>query len=493
VSYDSSRSEITVRSDTGQLVTAATLRSDNSNRRPLTYIGNNVFSAKANGHLVVVNFGAEIAAVDGLRPDRGAEALLWRQDAADDPNNSPNPGFSGTSRLSRNPLAGNRNNNAGKLSYSTGPVASGGVCFQRGRQLVCVDPLTGAPLWERSSTPQVEIPQQADLFGDDELLFVADARLDSKADEVLVLSATDGSLLGRRKIDLTERRWATHGRRVLAWEEKNSFVTVRLHDAWDEQRALWSRQVPLRSRGAIIDGEELAIMEPTGQFTVVSLATGHVRFSVPLEPEPSLAWIQVIRSEGQYLLLASQGGAPAAPGGLTPLQIASNPQLGMHGRVYAFKRATGKLQWQSPAFVSHHWLPPDQPTESPLFLFVASRNANNKLTTAVLALDRRTGRSVYENESPGMAMTCDATADPVKHIASLVLIGQNNRAVNFQFTDQPQPPEPPAQTGEMASVSAGQPPGTADNSLGAAIDLLRNGPRILFPPAAPRPPAPARP
>src|SRR5204863_9860847 len=130
------------------------------------------------------------------------------------------------------PLAGNRTTiigNAGKLSYSTGPVVSGGVCFQRGRQIVCVDPLTGTPLWERSSTPQADIPLQADIFGDDELLFVADARLDSKADEVLVLSATDGSVLGRRKIDLTERRWATHGRRVLAWEEKNSFVNVRLH------------------------------------------------------------------------------------------------------------------------------------------------------------------------------------------------------------------------------------------------------------------------
>jgi hypothetical protein len=93
-----------------------------------------------------------------------------------------------------------------------------------------------------------------------------------------------------------------------------------------------------------------------------------------------------------------------------------------------------------------------------------------------------------------MAMTCDITADTTKHSASLVLIGQGNRAVNFQFTDKPVPPEPPGQTGEVASAAAGQATGTVDNSLGAAIDLLRNGPRILFPPAAPRPgPAPARP
>src|SRR5262249_19198203 len=147
----------------------------------------------------------------------------------------------------------------------------------------------------------------------------------------------------------------------------------------------------------LIDGEELGILEPAGQFTIISLETGKVRYSVPLESESELSWVQVVRSEGQYLLLASQEKNSASSNGLAAMTIyGGTPQRGMHGRVYAFSRETGKLQWQTPAFVSHHWLPPDQPTESPLLFFVASRNANNKLTTAVLALDRRTGRNVYE-------------------------------------------------------------------------------------------------
>jgi outer membrane protein assembly factor BamB len=480
-SYDSQRSEVTLRSDTGQLVGTASLRNgDGTARRPYGGAANAI-SGQANGHLVVVNLGADIAAADGLRVDRGNDALLWRhQDLIDDANNPNAQRAFPSSPTRRNPLLGNRTVNydgGGKASFTTGPVVSSGVCFQRGRQLVCVDPLTGQSLWERSSIPQqAEIPLQAEIFGDGQLLFIADSRLDSKLDNVLVLSAIDGALVGRRSLEPAERRWTTNGRRVLAWEEKNATVTLRLYDAWNEQRDLWSGQFARSSRGHIIDGEELAILEPGGQFTVVSLATGDVRFAVPLQAEPTLAWIHVIRSADQYLLLASQEGGAAAGGGLTPLTMATTMQRSMHGRVYAFSRSSGKLQWQSPAFVSHHCLPPDQPTESPLLLFVARREANNKNSTAVLALDRRTGRGVYETElATAMTFTCEIVADLPKQAVTLSMIGQGNRAVTFQFTDKPLPPQPPAQTGEMASTSAGRLPGVADDSLGTAINLLSRG------------------
>jgi outer membrane protein assembly factor BamB/tetratricopeptide (TPR) repeat protein len=493
-SFDSTRFEVSIRSDSGQLLTAAAPKnSDGSPRRQMYVIANNALSGQANGHLVIVNLGADIIAIDALRTDRVAESLLWRQDAVDDPANNPNAQrvFSPQVR-SRNPLLGNRNVNydsAGKLNFNTGPITGSGVAFQRGRQIVCVDPVTGQTLWERSSSTQAEIPQQADIFGDDELLLIANASLDTKQpDDVLVLSSLDGSVLGQKKIEPAERRWATHGRRVLAWEEKNSTITVRLYDAWNDQRVLWSRQVARGTRGHIIDGEELAILEPGGQFTIVSLADGSVRFAVPLEAEPSLAWIQVIRSENQYLLLASQESGPVGGGGLTPLPIISSlQQTGMHGRVYAFHRSSGKLQWQTPAFVSHHKLPPDQPTESPLLFFIGQRQTNNKTPTAILALDRRTGRNVYENELSGpTTVTCDITADPVKQTVTLGLVSSGTRNVTFHFTDKPLPPQPPAQTGEMASSARRS--ASSDNTLGAAIELLKRG---LIPDSPPRPAPPA--
>jgi len=180
-------------------------------------------------------------------------------------------------------------------------------------------------------------------------------------------------------------------------------------------------------------------------------------------------------------LLASQENPAAANGAVSPLQKAQSvPQRGMHGRTYAFDRATGKLQWQMPAFVSHHCLPADQPVESPLLMFTSIRRANNKVATSVLVLDRRTGRNVYEKDLSGAADSSDIVADPAKQTATLALFGEPSRSITFLMTDKPLAPQPPAQTGEMASAAAGRKPGTVDISLSDAIEQLQNTPRERF-------------
>jgi hypothetical protein len=171
-----------------------------------------------------------------------------------------------------------------------------------------------------------------------------------------------------------------------------------------------------------------------------------------------------------------------------PSSAANNPNIRMHGRVYAFHRATGKLAWPTPAFVSHQFLPPDQPSESPLLAFVANRTdtrgPGSRPATGVLALDRRTGESVYEGDVGGQTAHCEMAADLVRQEVKLSLISSNSKTVTFRFTSEPRPPAPPAQTGAMASRTAGQPRGTVDRSLGAAIELLQRG----FAPPSPRPP-----
>ncbi len=48
-----------------------------------------------------------------------------------------------------------------------GPVNARMVCFQRMRNLVAVDPLTGDQLWVRQ-----DVPQNSDVFGDEQYVFV---------------------------------------------------------------------------------------------------------------------------------------------------------------------------------------------------------------------------------------------------------------------------------------------------------------------------------
>lgn len=474
--YDPQRNEITVRSDLGGSLGTASLRTNDPNRRAFNnHFGNNTLTGKANGHLLVFHLGLEIVAVDALKVDRATDTLLWRLDAADDPNQLANQRLYTSGN--RNPLLGSRNNGYDvtlRPAVATGPVGSVGVAFARGRQIVCVHPLNGEPLWERNNSPQADIPQQAALFGDEQLIFVADGRMDSRSAEAIVLSPIDGSLLGRRTIGAAARRWTTCGRNVLTWEEKGSLVALRLVDAWSGQE-LWSRQVAKGARGDVVDGEELAVLEPGGQFTLISLATGKVQFSVPLEPESALGWIQLLRSHSQYLLLASQEVAPGVSNRMGLQGVAGNSERGMHGRIYSFSRATGKLQWPLPAYIADHWLPADQPSESPLLCFVSMRQANNRASTQVLAIDRRTGETVYEKELNTTTSAAEVVADPAKKTVVLSLTGQNQQNITFQFTDQPRPPQPPAQTGEMASNSVKKQPGIVDQGLNAAIELLRRG------------------
>lgn len=485
--YEQNGPRISIRDDLGRPLATASLHNTDpaSGFRRISSVSYNSLSAKAHGHLVVVNLGTEVIAIDSLRAGgAGGDALLWRQDSADLDPAAQRTIYTPPPRHMNNPLVGTRSvayDPTGRLNFHTGPVRTVGLCFQKGRQLICVDPLTGQSLWERS-----QIPPQAEIFGDEELLFIANASLN----ELLVLSAIDGTLVGKRKIDLADTRWTTRGRNVLTWSQTGTTLKLRLYDAWQPDTDLWTRQVPQGTKGCVIEGEELALLEPSGQFTAVSLASGQVLFAVPLDPEPALDFIQVLRSREQYVLIASQNNPSPPPGLLTePLQTMSTPQARVHGRVYAFSRATGKLQWQVPAFVAVHCLPTGQPTESPLLLFVRNQDdltkaAANKKSVSVLCLDKRDGRVVFDDSAGPKAQHCEIAVDPLKNTVTLSLFAspQGNTMV-FQVTDKPAPPQPPAQTGDQASDKVGQLPGTVDPSVGAAIERLNRGenPAALIP------------
>ena len=77
-----------------------------------------------------------------------------------------------------------------------GPVTSEYVCFQRFRNVVAVDPRNGETLWVRQ-----DVPPGSDLFGDDQYVFV----LSPDREDAMLLRATDGELLGTRKVPRLQR------------------------------------------------------------------------------------------------------------------------------------------------------------------------------------------------------------------------------------------------------------------------------------------------
>ncbi len=478
--FDPQTYSIKVRSDLGRELVATPLRTTNNNTFRSS-IPQHAISAKTNGHLMVVSLGSEVVAIDALTPDRTpSDTLLWRLDTFDIDPTARQMSYPQQKQVP-NPLTPPRwvyYDPTGKLSLTSGPVMPEGVFFQRGRQIVCADPFTGKVIWERSAfVPLCEI------FGDREMIFV----VAPGSDEARVLSTIDGSEIGKRIVKVAERRWTTLGRNVLAWETQSDGVHLTLFDAWSQQE-IWAGVVAADTKGALVDLEEVALFESPGKLTIRSLADGKLRLdtSIPAadetDKESRVISLTVLASRGQYLALLNQTTTRADAMPNTNIQPVGSHIVSagiVHGRLFAFDRATGQSQWQVPAFISQYGLPQDQPSESPLLIFLRNLNPSgsvgSKYTTSLLVIDKRDGRAVIDTAAAAMqSNSYEVLADADRKTVSLTLWSPpTTKTIVMQLTDDPQPPAPPAQTGTRSSTSVGALPGNVDSAAAAAMQKLQ--------------------
>jgi outer membrane protein assembly factor BamB len=457
--YDPSQQALQVIDSLGKTIAQAPIRrSDGIYRRSysIPYSG---LVGRTVGHIVVVHTGGEVIAIDALRPNRAtAEPILWRGEIV-----SVDPTMGNTAypqlRQVANPVIGNRMmafDSSGQTNYQPGPVTPNGVVYQRSRQLTCVDPVTGATLWERNG-----VPAACELFGDEELVFA----VPPNTNEALVFSMVDGAQLGTRTVPKPTSRLVTSGRRVLAWEQVGNSLRLRLTDAWSEGEDLWKLETTTGAKGQIIEGDEFALLETTGKLTVISLHSGQVKITANLIPEEHVNSVHVLRSQEQYTVLVNQPVAESVPGLMTtPLSGGGQPGQQAHGRVYALDRQTGKPRWQTPAFIGQHGLPWDQPVDSPLMVFIRNRRAanNGNWTAELLCLDKRDGSIAFEGDiASAQANMCEVQADFDKQAVQVTTWVQPGtmRVTLIKLSDDPVPPRAPAQTGHLSSVTAGQPAG----------------------------------
>ncbi len=339
----------------------------------------------------------------------------------------------------------------GNLIGNMGPVNFDGVCFQRFKDLKCVDPLTGSVLWTRKN-----VPLGCDVFGDEELLFVAPPN----GGDALVLRALDGQLLGKRPVGPLEQRMTTIGRNAVVWEAADpktldSKQVVTLRDTWTGE-VKWTHTFRAGAKGAVVAGEAVGVLEPSGHFILVRLADGHRLADHRLEPEEKLSGICLLRSSDQYLLVTNSPlkvendlTFNAAPGGL------NDPLI--NGRVYALDRATGALRWPRPVVVQQQGLVLTQPCELPLLFFLSHRtkstpSSQHETKSVVQVIDKRNGVTVFKKDDlPLVVQNFSLSGDHDSNAVTLALTGNT---FTFQLTDQPLPPdaEPPPKAGPVGGL-----------------------------------------
>jgi hypothetical protein len=299
-----------------------------------------------------------------------------------------------------------------------------------------VDPLTGQTLWIRQ-----DMAEGSDLFGDGELLFV----VPPGSNEATVLRPSDGTLLGTRKVPVDGQRMRTLGRRVVLWANTGSKQVISLLDPW-ENSVLWKHEFDAGAKTWVIENDTVGVMEPSGKFTIIALESGKRIVDEQLVKEPSLVGIYLLRSSDQYVLVTNRPtpqqtknvSLSPAPGGL------DNPMI--NGRVYAFDRKTGKPLWMMPRTIEQYGLLLSQPEDLPVLSFTrhvrtSQDNGRSTMTTSVLCLDRRTGRTLYEKEDfPFQTMYFRVYGD--RHANQTTLLFPS-KSVVLTYTGVPLAPEPP--------------------------------------------------
>lgn len=374
------------------------------------------------GHLNVAWVGNRVAAIDTL----GEKAkVLWTQEPI---KMHPQFGWIGfPGRMRARMMMGQQGQPTVLPASEPLPLVATpqGVCFLENRTLRAFDPLSGKELWNRD-----DVTADSSLFGDDELLLVTPP----DTNEAVVFSVLDGREVGRCSVPpLAERLW-TSGRRVVTWKATQGKVRMTLVDPWTGQ-TIWQRDFDPKAQPWLIDGNEVAVLEPEGLFSVIALMSGEPVMQAQVDAMPKLEGIFVLRSAGQYTLIARDPSVGKNP--QTMLQQQFMGSYPVTGRVYGLDRRTGKLAWS--AVVDKQGIRMGQPAELPVLTFFIQGNVleGNQYRghAALLCLDRRDGRVLHSKESKNQHPQFFETQVDLEK--SLIELRTPLGPVKMTFTDEP--------------------------------------------------------
>ncbi len=263
------------------------------------------------------------------------------------------------------------------------------VCHQAGHRLIASELATGDPLWMFDG-----LPLGCDLSGDDRAVIATS----QETRDIYVLRTLDGRLLSRQE-GAAATQIATVGRQVLTWNPLEEDRQLRLFDPLLEKDVLTQRF----SRGSlpcVSLGDTVAVLEPSGRFTLWSLRNGERLLEQNLPPIEHVTHFVMLRDRERWLLL-THVDEPVAPDKSRPrVSVLYLDQWSVHGPAFAFDRATGKQLWT--ATLDWHGVQAAQPADSPA-LMLAGRVLNfvgleqrpgDVAKFHVSVLDKRNGRVI---------------------------------------------------------------------------------------------------
>lgn len=333
------------------------------------------------------------------------------------------------------------------------------------------DAVSGRLLWQRH-----RVPQEAELFGDDEVLCIAG----NEESTILVVSMFDGREMAKCDQPARERRLATAGRKMLVIEDAGavgdgpSKVVLAVLDPLSGER-IPVGEYAAGARGALMAEGRFAVLEPSGQLHVIAIASAGIESTARLQNLPAnIRRFDVQTWRDRHFVVvdrtetAEEGDQLQAMGTIQPLPMAMQHMIrdgegivsAVTGSIWCLDRATGDPLWDAPATILAHFPVTNRSADLPVLLFarkILPRRPGEQPRLSVLCLDKRTGHAVYVNDTSLTAtpalfdcwLSGDATSGRIVVSASGVRGGE----VVLRFTGEPAAPQPPFQAALQPPVA----------------------------------------
>ncbi|MCI0462193.1 MAG: hypothetical protein L0Z62_35015 [Gemmataceae bacterium] len=326
------------------------------------------------GHLAVFQVGTTVYGLD-----LSSVKMLWKHNLLDLPGNQPQPGRTQLTPDAEGNLWLLMTDQFGRQTTRTrvghvGAVQASYVALTSQKGLIVLDPLRGNVMW---SKPAVQ--PQAELFGDDQHIFLVDVGTSGVAGPTQVLRASDGGPVEARNFShLYRHRLRVQGSKILAADPAGGKLTLRLYDVLTS-KDLWKQEFDGKSTVLQTEDDHLAgVIDPTGKITVVDLRTEKtvlngnvVQGRVTLDDVKNLQKPLLLEdSERFYVALNTPVNNNKVAGGILANNFANGLRCGVvNGWFCCFEKKTGEFLWHLESRTDNQMIILEQFRSLPVLLF----------------------------------------------------------------------------------------------------------------------------
>ena len=326
-------------------------------------------------------------------------------------------------------------------------VESSYVCLQTREGLVALDLTRPGPsvLWMKAG-----VSTKAEVFGDEEMVYVLDGGADGVPTTTRAMRAEDGVSVPVPDFSAAfAKRIRTIGRNILVQEDDSGGGKIcRLYDV-QTGRDIWRQTF---SPGAIVarseDRDLLGVIEKDQTVTLLDARSGRVRFRSLIQADHAekLQSAALVSDADRYylsLVREKESGVSWSPNLTYGLRAVS-----VNGPVYALNRTTGKLEWVCD-FLPHQNLLLEQVKDLPMLFFtttyskIGSNGNFERQATKVTTIDKTTGKLLYDKEFMQSGPIQSVRTDPQ---AGSIELYRNDLKIAFRLDGAVATADPPPAT-----------------------------------------------